>query len=201
MKAIRTIIVLLILVAAGFVAYKWYVAPEADNVTMQEAKITDVSPMLRLCSVEIYDDVPVKGTIGDRHLFGRVALKGSISFDLDSVKMTESGDTLSVTLPREIVDVYESTDAGAYQVIDTWSDSFMGSSNFTTAEENKIKSNVRDNYRKGIYQKGYVARACKEAVANLTSLLGGLTGKTVIVTDPAPEGYLNKSGKWHSLTR
>ncbi|MDE7461229.1 MAG: DUF4230 domain-containing protein [Paramuribaculum sp.] len=191
MKAIRTIIVLLILAAAGFVAYKWYTAPEATHITMQEAKITDVTPMLRLCSVEIYDDVPVKGSIGNRHLFARVALKGSISFDLDSVRMTESGDTISVTLPREIVDVYESTDAGAYQVIDMWCDSFFGSSNFTTAEENAIKSKVRDNYRKGIYQKGYVARARKEAVANLTSLLGGLTGKTVIVTDPSPEGYLN----------
>ncbi|MBD5163229.1 MAG: hypothetical protein HDT09_00825, partial [Bacteroidales bacterium] len=72
-----------------------------------------------------------------------------------------------------------------------WCDSFFGSSNFTTDEENSIKAKVRDNYRRGIYQKGYVARARKEAVANLTSLLGGLTGKTVIVTDPSPEGYLN----------
>lgn len=191
MKAIKIIIVLVIIAVAGFVAYKWYTAPEATNITLQEAKITDVTPMLRLCSVEIYDEVPVKGDIDNRHLFARVALNGSISFDLDSVKMTESGDTLSVTLPREIVDIYESTDAGAYQVIDTWCDSFLGSSNFTTAEENSIKSKVRDNYRKEIYQKGYVARARKEAVANLTSLLGGLTGKTVIVTDPSPEGYLN----------
>ena len=192
MKAIRTIIVLIILVAAGIVAYMWYTAPEASRVTMQEAKITDVSPMLRLCSVEIYDDVPVKGKIGDRHIFARVALKGSISFDLDNVEMTESGDTIRVTLPREIVDIYESTDEGAYQVIDTWCDSFFGSSNFTTAEENSIKSKVRDNYRKSIYKKGYVSRARKEAVANLTSLLGGLTGKTVIVDDPSPEGCLNQ---------
>lgn len=191
MKAIRTLIVLAILVAAGFVAYKWYTAPDASHVSMKEAKITDVTPMLRLCSVEIYDDVPVSGTIGDRHLFARVALKGSISFDLDSVAMTESGDTLALTLPREIVDIYESTDAGAYEVIDVWCDSFFGSANFTTAEENSIKAQTRDTYRKTIYDKGYISRARKEAVANLTSLLGGLTGKTVIVTDPAPEGYLN----------
>ncbi|MDE6338439.1 MAG: DUF4230 domain-containing protein [Muribaculaceae bacterium] len=191
MKAIRTIIILIILAAVGFVAYKWYASPEATNVMMQDARITDVSPMLRLCSVEIYDDVPVKESIGNRHLFARVALKGSISFDLDSVSMTENGDTLSFALPHEIVEVYESTDADSYQVIDVWCDSFFGSSNFTTAEENAIKSKVRDNYRKNIYQKGYVSRARKEAVANLTSLLSGLTGKTVIVTDPSPEGYLN----------
>lgn len=191
MKAVRTIIALIILVAAGIVAYMWCTAPEASRVTMHEAKITDVSPMLRLCSVEIYDDVPVKGSIGDRHIFARVALKGSISFDLDNVEMAQSGDTITVTLPREIVDIYESTDEGAYRVIDTWSDGFFGSSNFTTAEENSIKSKVRDNYRKSIYNKGNVARARKEAVVNLTSLLSGLTGKTVIVTDPSPEGYLN----------
>lgn len=174
----------------GFVAYKWYTAEDASHITMQEAKITDVSPMLRLCAVEIYDDVPVKGSIGDRHLFARMALKGSITFDLDSVKMTESGDTISLTLPREIVDIYESTDANSYQVIDTWSDSFFGTSNFTTSEENSIKSKIRENYRKEIYRKGYVERARKEAVSNLTSLLTGLTGKTVIVNDPTPKGSL-----------
>ncbi len=179
---------LAVLVAAGIFAYLWCTAPEATHVTMKDAKITDVTPMLRLCSVEIYDDVPVKGTIGDRHLFGRVSLKGSISFDLDNVDISESGDTLSLTLPREIVEIYESTDDGAYEVIDTWSDSFLGSSNFTTEEENSIKANVRDNYRKNIYDKGYVSRARKEAAANLTSLLGGLTGKTVLVSDPWPEG-------------
>ncbi len=191
MKAIRTLIVLVILAVAGFVVYKWYTAPEASHVTMKEAKITDVAPMLRLCTVEIHDDVPIRGNIGSRHLFGRVALNGSISFDLDNVEIKETGDTLSITLPREIVEIYESADKDSYEVIDVWNDSFFGSSNFTTAEENSIKRKVCDNYRKDIYKKGYVRRARKEAVANLTSLLGGLTGKTVIVTDPSPEGYLN----------
>ncbi len=191
MKAIRTIIILLILVAAGAVAYWWHVSPEADRVTVHEAKITDVSPMLRLCSVEIYDDVPVKGSIGKRHIFARESLNGTISFDLDSIEMVENGDTINVTLPREIVEIYESTAPGSYLVIDTWTDELFGSSNFTTAEENAIKAKVRDNYRKEIYRKGYVERARKEAVANLTAMLGGVTGKTVIVTDPSPAGYLH----------
>lgn len=189
MKAIRTIILLIVLVAAGFFAYKWYTAPEASHITMREAKISDVSPMLRLCSVEIYDDVPVKGSIGPRHIFAREALNGSISFDLENVEMIEQGDTLNLTLPREIVEIYESTAPGSYQVIDTWTDELFGSSNFTTAEENAIKAKVRDNYRKEIYRKGYVKRARKEAVDNLTAMLGGLTGKTVIVSDPSPTGY------------
>lgn len=93
-------------------------------------------------------------------------------------------------LPREIVDIYESTDAGSYQVIDIWTDSFMGKPNITTAQENSIKSKVRDNYRKDIYRKGYVERARKDAAENLTSLLKGLTGKTVIVSDPTPQGTM-----------
>lgn len=190
MKTIRTIVALLVIIAAGAIACWWYMSPEASRVTMHQAKITDISPMLRLCTVEIYDDVPVKGSIGPRHIFAKAALNGSISFDLENIRMTESGDTVSVTLPREIVEIYESTAPGSYQVIDTWNDNYFASSNFTTAEENTIKAKVRENYRKNIYAKGYVERARKEAVENLTSLLTGLTGKTVIVNDPTPKGTL-----------
>ncbi len=191
MKTIRIIIVLLVVVAVGAVVCWWSLSPEASRVTIHEAKIADVSPMLRLCSVEIYDDVPVRGTIGNRHLFGRMSLNGSISFDLDSIRYSETADTIRVDLPREIVDIYESTAPGSYLVIDVWNDNFLESSHFTTAEENSIKSKVRENYRKNIYRNGYVARARKEAVDNLTSLLSGFTGKTVIVSDPSPEGYQN----------
>ena len=190
MKAITTIVLLAVVAAVGFFGYKWYTAQEVSNVTMQDARITDVAPMLRLCSVEIYDDVPVKGDIGDRHIFARMALNGSISFDLDSISMTENSDTLKLILPKEIVTVYESTDKNSYQVIDVWCDSFFGSANLTTTEENKIKARVRDNYRSDIYRKGYVERARKEAAENITSLLKGLTGKTVIVDDPTPKGTL-----------
>ena len=190
MKKLYGIIILLVLVGAGAVACWWYMSPEASRVTLHEAKIKDVTPMLRLCTVEIYDDVPVKGTIGKRHIFARESLNGSISFDLENIEMVENGDTLNVTLPREIVEIYESTAPGAYQVIDTWTDELFGSSNFTVAEENSIKAKTRDDYRKEIYRKGYVERARKEAVANLTAMLGGVTGKTVIVTDPSPAGYM-----------
>lgn len=194
MKALKTFITLVIIAiiaGAAYWAYQKYTsAPEASHITMEEAKITDVTPMLRLCSVEIYDDVPVKGNIGSKHIFAKTTLNGSISFDLENIQTTESGDTLTIILPKEIVDVYESTDPGSYRVIDTWNDSFMGSSNFTNAEENSIKAKVRENYVKNIYKKGYVERARKEAVDNLTTLLTGLTGKTVIVNDPTPKGSL-----------
>lgn len=190
MRKIINILVLLGACAIG--AWLWITdSPEASRVNIEKAKITDISPMLRLCSVEIFDEVPVKGTIGKRHLVAKAVLNGSISFDLDGIETTERNDSLFVTLPREIVEVLESAEPGSYKVIDTWSDSFFGSSNFTTTEENAIKAQARENYRRNIYEKGYVKRARSEAAANLTGLLSSVTGKTVIVTDPSPEGYLD----------
>ncbi len=190
MKAIRFIIFLIVLVAAVGLVMWWHKSPEVSRVSVKSAKIADVRPMLRLCSVEIYDEVPVKGSIGSRHIFARAALNGSISFDMENIAMTESGDTLRLTLPREIVEIYESTAPGSYQVIDTWNDKFLGSSKFSAAEENAVKSKVLESYRRSLYRRGYIARARKEAVENLTSMLSGLTGKTVIVSDPIPRGSM-----------
>lgn len=190
MKIVWTIIILAVLAVGGYFAYQWYDAPEVNRVKVEEGKITDVAPMLRLCSVEIYDEIPVKGQIGSRHLVAKASMKGSISFDLDSVQMTESADTLLLTLPREIVEVFESTEPDSYVVIDNWSDDLFGSGNFTTAEENSIKKRAKDTYRAGIYKRGLVKRARKEASDNLSAMLSAMTGKTVIVTDPQPEGYI-----------
>ena len=188
MKTIRwTMITICVLAVAGLCIW-WALSPEADHVKLHDAKVKDVKSMVQLCSVDFVEDVPVKASIGPRHFFGRETLTGSISFDLENLQQTQQGDTLSVVLPPEIVEIYESTDANSYLVIDTWNDEFMGSSNFTTAEENSIKSKVADNFRKSVYAKGYVKRARAEAVTNLKSMLSGLTGKTVIVTDPTPEG-------------
>ena len=75
-------------------------------------------------------------------------------------------------------------------MIDTWNDSFMGSSKFTTAEENAIKSKARLQFIRRIYAKGYVRRARAEAVANLRTLLSAATGRPVEVIDPTPDGKI-----------
>lgn len=188
MSAIRWLCVLAVVAAVAVIAGMWYFSPQASRVTMHDAVISDLTPMARLCALDIYEDVPIKAHIGKKHIFARATLNATITFDLEGVKPEMRGDTLFVTLPPERIDIYESTEPGAYVVIDTWTDGLFGSSNFTTAEENSIKAKVRDNFRAKAYAKGYVARARKEAVANLTSMLGGLTGKPVVVTDPTPEG-------------
>ena len=189
MQTVRTLLLLVIVAAACALGVWWYVSPEASHVTVHKAAIKDITPMVRLCALDIYEDVPVRGQIGDKHIFARAVVNGSVTFDLEKMKTEERGDTLLVTLPPERVEVYESTEPGSYVVIDTWSDSFFGSSTFTTAEENAVKEKARRDFRAKVYDKGYVRRARSEAVTNLTQMLSGLTGKTVIVSDPSPEGY------------
>lgn len=163
---------------------------QSGDLTIDGAIVKEVESMVRLCSMDIYEETPVKATIGNRHLFGRITLKGSITFDLERIVLKMSGDTLRVQLPPEKVEILESTDKDSYIVIDTWNDRFMGSGCFTTAEENKIKEKVKQNSIKSIYRKGYVKRARAEAAENLAAMLSALTSKPVVVTDPTPEGNL-----------
>lgn len=163
---------------------------QSGDLTIDGAMVKEVESMVRLCSMDIYEETPVKATIGNRHLFGRITLKGSITFDLERIALKMSGDTLRVQLPPEKVEILESTDKDSYIVIDTWNDRFMGSGSFTTAEGNKIKEKVKQNAIKSIYRKGYVKRARAEAAENLTAMLSALTSKPVVVTDPTPEGNL-----------
>lgn len=163
---------------------------QSGDLTIDGAMVKEVESMVRLCSMDIYEETPVKATIGNRHLFGRITLKGSITFDLERIALKMSGDTLRVQLPPEKVEILESTDKDSYIVIDTWNDRFMGSGSFTTAEENKIKEKVKQNAIKSIYRKGYVKRARAEAAENLTAMLSALTSKPVVVTDPTPDGNL-----------
>ena len=162
---------------------------ELPVAKIEPARIIDVRPMVKLCSVEIYEDIPVRAHIGKRHIFARATLKGNISFDLEKTDTRWEGDTLCVTLPPEIVEIYESTEPGAYKVIDTWNERLLGSSNFTTAEENEIKRKVVEAWRDSIYSRGYVRRARREAAGNLETMLRPFAeGKKVVVNDPSPEG-------------
>lgn len=172
----------------GAAALWWSRSPKASRINTSEALISDISSMVRLCTLDIYEDIPVKGSIGPKHIFGRITVNGSIGFDLENIQATERNDSILVTLPPEIVEIYESTTPESYQVIDTWNDNILGSDHFSTAEENSIKALVRDNFRRNIYRKGHVKRARAEAVANLTAMLSATTGKTVIVSDPTPDG-------------
>ncbi len=192
MKTIKALVLIAILMIAGAFILRYHFSKNGyDATNIQKAKIADISTMLRLCTTELYEEVPVKASIGSRHLFAREALTGTISFDVENLEIAENADTIKIVLPHEILEIYEATEPDSYKVIDMWNDNLFGSSNFTTAEENIIKGKVRQSYRRAVYAKGYVELARKEAARNLTSILTAMTGKTVIVTDPSPKGYPN----------
>lgn len=164
-------------------------SPEASNFKIHDALVTDLRPAMELCTVEIVEDVPVKGHIGTKHIFARTTLNGYISFDLDSISTSSVGDTIVVSLPHEIIEIRESTRPGSYIVIDTWNEKLLGSSQFTTAEENAVKRKVIENFRKKIYAKGYVRQARKDAVETLRQMLPVISTSPVKIIDPVPGGY------------
>jgi hypothetical protein len=172
----------------GAIAAWWFLQPDRKSDTMRRALISEITPMVQLCTLDVYEDMPIRGSVGSKHIFARTSVNGSVSFDLEQMEISEHGDTLFVTLPAEIVNIYESTDPNSYKVIDTWNDDFLGTGIFTTAEENAIKAKVRDNFRRRIYARGYVRQARAQAVSNLSAMLPSLTGKTVVVSDPTPNG-------------
>ena len=163
-------------------------SPEASHIRTGAAAVSDLSSMARLCTLDIYEEVPIKGYAGTKHLVAIATLKASVTFNLDGVVPEADGDTLRLTLPPERVEVYESTEPEAYRVIDTWNEALLDHSKLTAAQENAIKAKAGENFRKSISRKGYVRRARKEAAANLTAMLSGMTGKTVVVSDPTPGG-------------
>lgn len=185
---LRLAVILCVLAIMGTALWMWRKSPEPSRITMRESVVSDLSPMARLCTLDIYEEVPIKGSVGKKHLVAMAMLKATVTFNLDGVSLQEDGDTLRFTLPPERVEVYESTAPESYRVIDTWNDALLDNSELTAAQENLIKAKAGENFKKNIYRKGYVRRARREAVANLTAMLAGITGKTVIVSDPTPDG-------------
>lgn len=190
------IIVVLLVVAIIYVTRQFKDPGEPVPVAnIEPAKIIDVRPMVKMCTMEIQEEIPVRGKIGSRHLFGKARMLGTISFDLETLQSRWQGDTLMVVLPAEIVDIRESTEPGSYKVIDRWNDHLFGSSNFTTSEENGIKRAAVEKWREEIYNKGYVRRARSEAVTNLEGMLRPFVGDGTVITiiDPIPEGRMRDS--------
>lgn len=193
MRTLYKILLILLLAALCVVGFLWWKASQAESTAhdIEPARIVDIRPVVKLCTVEINEDIPVKGKIGTKHIFARQTLTGTISFDLESIKEQWRGDTLIVHLPKERVEVYESTAPGSYKVIDTWNDQLFGSSNFSTAEENQVKEQARHEFISRLYGRGIIDQARKNAVDRLRAMLPPLTGGSpVLVLDTLPPSLL-----------
>lgn len=184
MKTIYRIIILLVIAVGAAAAGIWFFnrpAATAERTTIHPATINEIRPMVQLATIEIYRELPVKAQIGKRHLVARQIVEGSISFDLEKIGLRQQGDTTVVLLPKETITLRESTEPGSYQVIDTWNEKFLGSTNFTIAEENDIKTKSLTQFKKSLYKGRYVDEARAAACRNITGLLSAVTNGPVVV--------------------
>lgn len=179
-----TLVILAVVVAAGLLTW-WCLSPEVGDsrVAMRQAAISRIEPMVRLCTVDIYQDLPIRGHVGKNHIFARCRLEGSISFDIEKLAHSMSGDTLVVKLPPEIVELREATEPNSYEVIDRWSEKFLGSGAMTAAQENSIKRQAIEKYRQRLYRDGIVSRARASASRRLASMLTTATQGPVLVIE------------------
>lgn len=175
------------LVAAVILAI-YVIGKPKEEVTVTKASVSGIETMVRLCTVDIYNEVPVRDTINNKVVFAVQKQTGSISFDLDGLQTDDSGDTIRVTLPREIIELRESTDDNAWRVIDTKNLRWFGSDRLTDNEENMLKSRIRSKAVSQLYANGTVARARSEAVKQLKAMLQNIYSRPVIVSNPTPQG-------------
>lgn len=188
---LRMAVVLAIAGALWWLASYFFSSEEAGTVKMEPAKVTDIHGVMELCSVEVMEDFPLKAHIGKKHIFAKMRLNGAILFDADSVDTQLRNDTLFMILPPEKIRVTESDAPGAYKVIDTWNEDFLGSSRFTTAEENRVKKAAVESFLRSLYSRGTVRKARAEASKTIARVAGSVAGVPVVVTDPSPEGYMS----------
>ena len=189
-KHILTAIVMIAVVAAGLYLYVSLTSPK-KTIDVSKGKVSRIETMARLCTVDIYSEVPVLDTINDKVMFAIQKQKGSVSFDLEKLKVDADGDTVQITLPPEIVELYESTDKNSWEVIDTKAIGRMAmfrSDKFTIEEENAVKAKIKEKSTKLLYRNGTIERARAEGARNLESLMEMVYDKPVRVTDPTPNG-------------
>lgn len=191
-KALKYIVLLSLGAALAFFGwqlYKYFQRPE--EIEVLPSKPGDIKEMARLCSMEIYNEVSVLDTVNYKVIFAVQKQSGSITFDVENLQVDDSGDTVKIVLPREIVEVYEANEKNAWEVIDTKAIgpmAFIRSNKLTSAEENRVKSKLKAKAVNRLYANGTIRQARKDAVENMKRLMEGVYRKPVIVSDPTPNG-------------
>lgn len=190
-KKRKLIVIAIVVIAVAAIAlYFLFVTPK-KTIDVSKGHISKIETMAQLCAVEIYSEVPVLDTINDKVMFAVQKQKGSVSFDLEKMKVDADGDTVTVTLPQEIVELYEATEDNSWEVIDTKAIGSMAmfrSDKFTDEEENMLKAHIKENSRRLLYRNGTIQRARAEGARMLQPLMEKVYRKPVKVIDPTPKG-------------
>ena len=177
-----TLITIVILALVGVVVY-FTIHKSERKVEVGEGRIHNVETMAQLCSVELYNEIPVRDTVNNKEIFAIQKQRGSVSFDMEKLDIRADGDTVYATLPPEIVELYESTDPNSWEVIDTKGLSLFTSDKLTAEEDNIVKSRLKKRAKRLLYQNGTIRRARQEGVLTLQSFLEKLYKKPALVRD------------------
>lgn len=191
-KKIKKLIILAAILVGALVLFFWLGAPK-KSIEIGKGQISDITTMVQLCTVDLYNEVPVLDTINDKVLFAVQKQRGSVSFDIENMQVNTDGDTVKIVLSPEIVEINEATEDNSWQVIDSKSLSLNGynplaSDKLTDEEENQLKAKIKANSKKILYHNGTIERARAEGVKNLQTLMTKVYRKPVVVTDPTPKG-------------
>ncbi len=176
------LLIILIAVVAGGVAT--YFALNRKKITILEGKVDRVETMVRLSTVEIYNETPVLDTINNKVICAIQKQRGSISFDIEKLNIDSIGDTIRIALPKEIVDIKEATEPSSWRVIDTkaiGNFAIIKSDKLTNAEENIVKKRLAARAVRNLYRNGTVKRARAEAAVNLHDFAEKIYRKPVVV--------------------
>ncbi len=189
-RHITTIIVLSLIIIAGcYILLRHASRPTEPDIS--ESKLSEIKSMVKLCSLEVRDDVAIKDSINGKWIFAKNTVNGYIRFDLEKLDYEVRNDSIIISLPPEEIEIYESERENSYQVIDTWNQALLDFRPLSSDEETAIKERMARRYRDSFYDKGYVARARASAVGTLSALFSKMDGN-ISITDPRPAGYRHR---------
>ncbi len=103
-KSIKLIVALL--VVGAIIAGYFYFTNAKNPVSMVgKGKINKIETMAQLCAIDLYNEVPILDTINSKVICAVQKQRGSVSFDLEKMKMDTKGDSVIITLSPEIVEI------------------------------------------------------------------------------------------------
>lgn len=187
-RYIALLLTLIVILAAAAIIL-WRNSQASTNMSISETKLSEIKDMVKLCSLEVRDDIAIRDSINGKWIFAKNTVNGYVRFDLEKLDYQTRNDSIVIFLPPEEIEVYESSRDNSYEVIDTWNQSLLDLRNLTAAEETAIKKRVANRYKASFYEKGYVSRARSSAVATLSTLLSRMDDGKITVVDLYPDGY------------
>ena len=185
---------LIFLALLAWVGKTIYEKAETSTISTLPAKIEGIRQAVQLSTLDITTEEIYKDTIGNKGIVLRIKANVHIRFDMENIPTATQGDTLFVQLPREIIDIYESSKDG-YQVLDVWYLLFPTEPvpvTLSSTEENQVKRQVKKQIEEQMYEKGYVKRARENAAHSLSVLFSKFKDNIVII-DHYPDGWREES--------